>query len=93
MARVAAPKVTRILYSRDLNRAQYDRLHGIATLCVRVRGDAWQRCRGISAARQSPGSVDAGEDRSRDSPLRGPDGPLHGLKRHWEPPLGTDECP
>ena len=53
MARGAAPKVTRILYSRDLNRAKYDRLYGIAALCARVRGDAWQRCSGLSAARQS----------------------------------------
>ena len=53
MARGTAPKVTRILYSRDLNRAKYDRLHGITALCARVRGDAWQRCSGISAARQS----------------------------------------
>ncbi|MXZ42466.1 MAG: transposase, partial [Caldilineaceae bacterium SB0666_bin_21] len=55
MARPA--KVTRILHSRDLNRAKYDRLVEIATLCGRVRGDAWQRCSGWSTAQQSPREI------------------------------------
>ena len=46
-------KVTRILHSRDLNRAKYNRLVAIAALCGRVRGDAWQRCSGWSTAQQS----------------------------------------
>ncbi len=47
------PKVTRILHSRGLHRAKYDRLNDMAALCGRVRADAWQRCRGLSTASQS----------------------------------------
>jgi len=47
------PKVTRILHSRGLHRAKYDRLHDMAALCGRVRADAWQRCSGLSTAQQS----------------------------------------
>ena len=50
-------KVTRILHSRDLNRAKYDRLFEIAALCRRVRSDAWQRCSGWSTAQQSPREI------------------------------------
>ena len=49
-----AEKVTRILHSRGLNAAKYDRLARIAVLCGQVRGDAWQRCSGMSTAQQSP---------------------------------------
>ena len=47
------PKVTRILHSRGLHRAKYDRLHDMAALCGRVRADVWQRCSGLSTAQQS----------------------------------------
>ena len=54
MAKAAKPaKVTRILHSRDLNRAKHDRLAAMAARCGRVRADAWQRCSGLSTARQS----------------------------------------
>ena len=52
-ARAGNPKVTRILHSRGLHRAKYDRLHDMAALCGRVRADAWQRCSGLSTAQQS----------------------------------------
>ena len=59
MARIGSKpaKVTRILHSRDLNRAKYDRLVEIAALCGRVRKDAWQRCSGWSTAQQSPRAI------------------------------------
>ena len=46
-------KVTRILPSQGLHKAKFDRLTRIAALCGRVRGDAWQRCSGLSTAPQS----------------------------------------
>ena len=46
-------KVTRILHSQGLHKAKFDRLTRIAALCGRVRGDAWQRCSGLSTAPQS----------------------------------------
>ncbi len=46
-------KVTRILHSQGLHKAKFDRLTRIAALCGRVRGDAWQRCSGLTAAPQS----------------------------------------
>ena len=49
-----AEKVTRILHSRGLNAAKYDRLSRIAVLCGQVRADAWQRCSGVATVLQSP---------------------------------------
>ena len=48
------PKATRILHSRGLNRDKNDRLAQLAVLFGPVRKDVWQRCRGVSAAPQSP---------------------------------------
>ncbi len=42
---------------------------------------------------QAPGPPDAGvEDRGRRPPLRGSDGPRHGLKRHRQPPTGAQDA-
>ena len=49
-----AEKVTRVLHSRGLNAAKYNRLARIAVLCGQVRADAWQRCSGVSTVLQSP---------------------------------------
>ena len=49
-----AGKVTRILHSQGLNRAQYDRLADMAARAGRVQSDAWRRCSGVSAAAQTP---------------------------------------
>ena len=52
-----AGKVTRILHSQGLNRDKYDRRARIAVLCGRVRGDAWQRCRGLSTVLPSLSAI------------------------------------
>ena len=49
-----AEKVTRVLHSRGLNAAKYDRLARLAVLCGQVRADAWRRCSGVSTVLQSP---------------------------------------
>ena len=57
MARGKPAKATRILHSRGVNRAKYERLSAMAARCGRVRSDAWRRCRGVSTVLQSPYDV------------------------------------